>query len=116
MWRIERTDEISNWIAGLDDNAKESILKVLFILREIGPSLGRPYVDTVKESKHKNMKELRVQCKKRIFRIFFIFDPKQNAVLLIGGNKRGDKNFYKRLIPHADRLYNNYLKKRKGIK
>ena len=116
MWQIERTDGIANWIAGLDDDAKESILKILLILREIGPSLGRPYVDAVKESKHKNMKELRVQCKKRIFRIFFIFDPKQNAVLLIGGDKRGDKCFYKRLILQADRLYDNYLKKRKGIK
>ena len=116
MWRIERTDEVANWIAGLDDDAKESILKTLFILREIGPLLGRAYVDTVRESKHKNMKELRVQCKKRIFRIFFIFDQKQNAVLLIGGNKRGDKNFYKRLIPKADRLYDNHLEKKKGIK
>ena len=116
MWRIERTDEVANWIAGLDDDTKESILKILFILREIGPSLGRPYVDTVKESKHKNMKELRIQRKKRIFRIFFIFDPKQNAVLLIGGDKRGDKNFYKRLIPQADRLYNSYLEKRKRKK
>jgi hypothetical protein len=115
MWRIERTDEVANWINGLDDDAKESVLKTLLILREIGPLLGRPYVDTVKESKYKNMKELRIQCKKRIFRIFFIFDPKQNAVLLVGGDKRGDKKFYKRLIPHADQLYDNYLKKRKVI-
>lgn len=63
MWIIERTEEVANWIAGLDDDAKEAIFKNLLILKEIGPALGRPYVDSVKESRHNNMKELRVQKK-----------------------------------------------------
>jgi hypothetical protein len=79
------------------------------ILKELGPSLGRPYVDTIENSKHKNMKELRVQNKKRLFRIFFAFDPDRNALLLIGGDKRGDKRFYQRMIPIADELYDCYL-------
>ncbi len=98
MWIIERTEEILAWIAQLDDDAKEAIYKNLLILKDIGPSLGRPYVDSVKQSKHKNMKELRVQNKRRLFRIFFIFDPDRKAILLIGGDKRGDKRFYQRLI------------------
>jgi hypothetical protein len=52
-------------------------------LQEIGPLLGRPYVDTIYESKHKNMKELRIQNKQRLFRILFAFDPDRKAILLI---------------------------------
>lgn len=96
----------------MDDDAKEAIFKNLLILKNIGPSLGRPYVDSVKQSKHKNMKELRVQHKKRLFRIFFAFDPSRKAILLIGGDKRGDKRFYQRLIPIADKLYEKHLHKK----
>jgi len=110
MWTIERTIEIKNWIAQLDDDAKESIYKNLLILKKIGPALGRPYVDSVKESKHKNMKELRIQSKKRLFRIFFAFAPDREAILLVGGDKRGDKHFYERSIPIADKLYEKYLR------
>ena len=56
------------------------------------------------------MKELRVQNKNRVFRIFFAFDPKQTGILLIAGDKRGDKKFYKTMIPQADKLYEKHLK------
>ncbi len=109
MWTIQRTDEIITWIAQLDDDAREAIYTSLLILREIGPSLSRPHVDTVKQSKYPNMKELRVQNKKRLFRIFFAFDPQREAILLIGGDKRGDKKFYETMIPRADELYRRHL-------
>ena len=111
MWRIERTEHIVEWLSDLDDDALEAILKNMFILREIGPSLGRPYVDSINDSKHQNMKELRIQNKQRLFRIFFIFDPDRKAILLIGGDKRGDKRFYKKMIPIADKLYDQHLGK-----
>ena len=60
-----------------------SIYAVMEVLKSLGPNLGRPYVDSVKESRHENMKELRVQSKGRPFRIFFAFDPLRQAVLLI---------------------------------
>jgi len=75
------------------------------VLKRIGPNLGRPYVDSVKGSRHENMKELRVKSKGRPFRIFFTFDPFRQAILLIGGNKTGVKRFYTRMIPIADTLY-----------
>ena len=111
MWIIVRTDEIANWIKTLDDDAKEAIYKNLLILKEFGPSLGRPYVDSVKKSKHGNMKELRISNKKRLFRILFAFDPERDAILLIGGDKRGDKRFYQRMIPIADQLFDQHLEK-----
>jgi hypothetical protein len=56
------------------------------------------------------MKELRVQQGGRPFRIFFAFDPRRHAILLIGGCKAGDQRFYDRMIPLADGLYETYLK------
>ncbi|MGC8589071.1 Sir2 family NAD-dependent protein deacetylase, partial [Athalassotoga sp.] len=66
---------VHHMVAKLDDDSKEAILKRLIILQNIGPSLGRPYVDTVKQSKYKNMKEMRIQTKEHVLRIFFAFDP-----------------------------------------
>ncbi|MBE7439141.1 MAG: type II toxin-antitoxin system RelE/ParE family toxin [Spirochaetales bacterium] len=109
---MESTSECSDWIQTLDESAREAVLRSLFILRGIGPALGRPHVDTVKGSAYANMKELRVQHKQRVIRIFFAFDPRRTAVLLIGGDKRGDKRFYDRLIARADRLFAKYLEER----
>lgn len=111
MWTINRTEHIAEWIKELDEDAKEAILKSLLILREIGPSLGRPHVDSIKESRHKNMKELRIQNRQRLFRILFAFDPDRAAILLVGGDKRGDKRFYQKLIPLADSLLDKHLDK-----
>lgn len=111
MWTIQRTNEIATWITGLDNDAKEAIYQSLLVLREIGPTLGRPLVDTVKGSSFSNMKELRVQNKGRVFRIFFAFDPAREAILLIGGDKRGDKKFYDTMINKADMLYQHHLDK-----
>jgi hypothetical protein len=55
------------------------------------------------------MKELRTQHAGRPFRTFFVFDPRRAAILLIGGDKTGDKRFYDRTIPIADGLYDAHL-------
>jgi len=51
------------------------------------------------------MRELRTQAKGRPLRTFFAFDPRRTAILLIGGDKTGDRRFYDRMIPLADALY-----------
>jgi hypothetical protein len=66
-------------------------------------------VDSVAGSRYPNMKELRVQNRQRLFRVLFAFDPKRVAVLLAGGDKRGDKRFYQRMIPLADSVYERHL-------
>jgi len=46
----------------------------------------------------------------RPLRTFFAFDPRRYAILLIGGDKTGDGRFYEKMLPLADRLYDNHLK------
>jgi hypothetical protein len=41
--------------------------------------------------------------------VFYAFDPRRVAILLIGGDKTGQDDFYKRLIPLADQLYDEHL-------
>lgn len=82
------------------------------MLRQIGPTLGRPLIDTLNGSRHANMKEPRVGTGDMVIRIAFAFDPVQKAILLIGGDKSGvnQQRFYKQLIKKADELYDDHLK------
>lgn len=109
MWEIVQIPEFSDWFDSLDEDAREDILSSVLVLENIGPILGRPRVDTIKGSKIKNLKELRVQSNGRPFRILFFFDPYKRAILLIGGNKQNDKLFYEKKIAEAEKLYKKYF-------
>lgn len=81
----------------------------MHLLEEKGPSLGFPHTSDIAASKHGNMRELRVQISGEPYRIFYAFDPRRAALLLIGGNKVGDDRFYERMVPIADRIYDQHL-------
>ena len=55
------------------------------------------------------MRELRIQSQGEPLRVFYAFDPRRTAILLIGGNKAGDDRFYDRMVPLADELYDVHL-------
>lgn len=110
-WTIIDTHEYREWWVTLSEPIQEDIAAALSVLRQLGPALGRPYVDSLKGCKYKNMKELRVQSFGQPLRILFAFDPWRRAVLLVGGNKRGDKNFYIRMIRLAEKIFSRYLKR-----
>ena len=110
MWEVLNTPEFEAWYLNQDEDARTHILRDVEILSDIGPTLGRPLVDTLKDSNLPNLKELRVQSNGRPFRIFFIFDKTRTAILLIGGNKAGNKRFYKTMIPLAEKIYSEYQK------
>ena len=97
--------------AELSAAVQDEILALLVPLREYGPSLGRPEVDTLNDSKYANMKELRFRADGGVWRVAFAFDPQRNAVLLVAGDKAGvsEKKFYKRLIDKADKRYKEHL-------
>ncbi len=96
-WTVRTTQEYDRWSQTLSDAVKAAIRGRVRSLKDRGPELPRPYADTLKGSRHANMKELRVQQAGEPYRIFFAFDPSRAAILLIGGNKAGDKRFYKRI-------------------
>lgn len=63
MWAINTTDRFDRWFTSLDDTDRASVLAAMLVLREKGPGLSRPYADTLKGSRHSNMKVLRIQSK-----------------------------------------------------
>ena len=63
MWKILQTNQFGEWFTSsdkVDEAARVSIYAVMEVLKRMGPNLGRPYVDSLKGSRHENMKELRV--------------------------------------------------------
>lgn len=117
MWEVEVTDEFEEWWHSLDEAEQESLAASVRLLEQLGPGLGRPHADALKKSRHSNMKELRTQHAGRPIRTLFAFDPRRTAILLIGGDKTGDKRFYERMIPLADRLLDEHLEelRREGL-
>jgi hypothetical protein len=107
-WEIEATDEFQKWFAGLGPAVRVSVAGKVDLLEEVGPALGRPHVDTIRQSRFSNMKELRIQHGGDAYRVLFAFDPRRAAILLVGGRKGGEK-WYVKAIAAADRLYAEYL-------
>lgn len=85
---------------------------MLVVLRERGPILGRPDVDTLNGSAFANMKELRFRADRGAWRVAFAFDPQRRGIVLVAGDKAGvgEHSFYKRLIAKADARFAEHLK------
>jgi hypothetical protein len=57
-WKVEHSDEFEKWWNDLTAEEQEDIAAVVGVLEQQGPSLRRPYVGTIAQSKHPHMKEL----------------------------------------------------------
>jgi hypothetical protein len=108
-WDIEYTDEFGSWWKTLREDEQEDIVAIVTLLEEKGTTLPFPFSTGIEGSKYSHMRELRVQSKSNPLRILYAFDPRRTAILLIGGNKRGDKRWYTKFVPIADKLYEDYL-------
>ena len=110
-WVVLFHDAFDTEFAALVEELQDELLAHAKLLAEFGPNLGRPTVDTLKGSRHANMKELRFAWNGQVWRVAFAFDPQRQAILLVGGDKCGadQRRFYKRLITVADERYDDHL-------
>lgn len=110
MWTVGATEEYLRWFADQEPEVQEVILSKVLLLEEFGPQLGRPHADTLKGSRIKNLKELRAKTEVHVLRVLYFFDEKRQALLLIGGDKKGrnERSFYKKLIAEAEALVKRY--------
>ena len=117
VWEVEATDEFVEWFRLLGEGDQDSIDFAADQLIAKGPNLGFPQSSGINGSRHAHLRELRVQSDGKPIRVFYAFDPRRSAILLIGGDKTGDKRFYARMIPVADTLYDEHLEelKREGL-
>jgi hypothetical protein len=110
-WAVEISDEFEPEFYQLQDDVRTEILALARLLQQFGPHLGRPRVDTLNDSRHANMKELRFSAADGEWRLAFAFDTKRKAILLVAGDKSGgsEKRFYKQLIAKADERFDAHL-------
>ena len=111
MWVVNQTVVFENWWEALSEQEQDDVTAFVELLQEMGPQLPYPHSSGVEGSRHGHMRELRIQSHGDPLRVFYAFDPRRSAILLIGGNKTGkDKRFYQTMIPKADALYDQHLK------
>ena len=110
-WIVLFHSDFDAEFSDLTEGLQDELLAHAKLLAEFGPNLGRPTVDTLKASKHANMKELRFEWMGEVWRVAFAFDPKRQAILLAAGDKAGadQRRFYKRLLAVADTRYDDHL-------
>ena len=94
------TGQAAAWYASLGAEDTARIKASLDELRLRGPALGRPFADTVKGSRHRNMKELRSMGGN--LRALFAFDHRRRAIVLVGGDKTNDWKGWYRLNIYID--------------
>ncbi len=110
-WIVRFETKFDEEFSELSVEVQDELLAHALMLEKFGPQLGRPFVDTLKGSKHSNMKELRFKADRGVWRVAFAYDPKRQAILLVAGNKSGvsEARFYKELIRKADERFSKYL-------
>ena len=110
-WEVRFDPSFELGFDRLSPSVQDDILAQAMVLEEFGPALGRPRVDTLRQSRHANMKELRFNADNGIWRVAFAFDTNRQAVLLSVGSKSGvnERLFYRELIGKADDRFHRHL-------
>ena len=115
MWSVD-VELIEGWLDSLDDDSRTQVFAAVEVLMEYGPQLGRPLVDSVTASRHKNMKELRPGSSGRSeLRVLFAFDPQRRAIMLVAGDKAGSwSRWYEKHIRIADDRLDRHIRAIRG--
>jgi len=108
MAEVVGTDECQAWFLDLSEEEQATVINVVTKLEIAGVALGRPHSGHLEGTKEP-LRELCPKQGRSPLRIVYAFDPRRDAVLLIGGDKSGDTKFYARLVPLAERIWNQYL-------
>jgi hypothetical protein len=111
IWSVLLHDDFHEEVDLMCEGLQDELFAHAKLLTQFGPILGRPTVDTLKGSRHANLKELRFTWAGEVWRVAFAFDTQREAILLIGGNKVGtnQRKFYRWLIAGADDRFDKHL-------
>ena len=114
-WAVLFHEAFAAEFLALPRDVQTALLAKARLLEAFGPQLARPHVDTLKDSKHANMKELRFDAADGVWRAAFVFDPLRQAVVLVAGDKSGgsEQRFYRTLISIAGKRFDEHLAQHK---
>ena len=107
---VYATDEFAAWYDSLEEGHRQRVAACVDLLEQMGISLGFPYSSAI-EGSVLTLRELRVQSHGHAIRVFYAFDPRRDAVVLIGGDMTGISadRFYQEYVPKAERILREYL-------
>ena len=117
-WEVDLHDDFVPEYRDLHKDVQDELLARIELLEQFGPQLGRPRADTLNDSRHANIKELRFDAADGVWRVAFAFDPNRKAIILAAGDKSGvgEKRFYRQLIDKAEARFDAHLAKIKRQK
>lgn len=107
-WVIQYTAEFNQWWNTLTEQDQEVLRSKINRLAFYGRTLSAPHSKPLKGLRHP-LHELRGQNAGRPLRVFYAFDPLEVAIVLIGGDKTEDRDFYPRYVPVALDLYDAHI-------
>lgn len=102
------TDEFMGWVAGLDKGDYLAVDRMIERLAARGVLLEHPLSSAINGASFA-LRELRIQSRGRPLRVFYAFDPRRDAVLILGGNKQGNDRFYEEMVPQCETIWGQYL-------
>ncbi|MEU6171008.1 type II toxin-antitoxin system RelE/ParE family toxin [Streptantibioticus parmotrematis] len=113
-WEVILHEDVNGWylrLAAEDPESAQLVGAAIDLLAAEGPTLGRPLVDRVKQSRHHHMKELRPgSTGMSEIRLLFAFDPQRQALILVAGDKNGAwASWYDQQVPIADDRFDEHL-------
>jgi hypothetical protein len=110
-WDVDLHDDFVAEYWALRIDVQDELLAHIALLEQFGPQLGRPRADTLNDSRHPNMKELRFDAADGVWRVAFAFDLNRKAILLVAGDKSGvsEKRFYRQLIDRAGKRFDAHM-------
>src|SRR5688572_25158296 len=103
MVEVVGTSEFEEWFVGLGEADARAVVRGVGLLEAKGLALGFPYSSALGGSRYA-LRELRIQSQGRPLRMVYAFDPRRQAVLILGGDKTGDDRFYEWAIPKAEAI------------
>ena len=117
-WEVRLHSAFEDEVLAFERDVRIALGAAAKLLADFGPQLGRPHADTLKGSRHANMKELRFEAADGEWRAAFAFDPERNAIVLVAGDKSGgsQKRFYRSLIAKADLRFSDHLESLKSVR
>ena len=102
------TDEFNQWWDTLTASEREAMRSKLARLEHYGDGLTAPHSKPLKHTRN-GLRELRAYNQGYPLRALYAFASPATAVVLIGGDKTGDSDFYRRCIPIADDIFDAYI-------